>query len=133
LFEAAKQRLSLQFSDLEGKRLLARTHKDIATPEVAGHPTGGAVDLQIIRDGRPLDFGSRIWEFQPDSFTFSPFMNKEGWKNRQLLRSAMINVGFAPFDGEWWHFSYGDKEWAKYYDKPAAMYEQVNFNVLSDR
>jgi D-alanyl-D-alanine dipeptidase len=61
----------------------------------------------------------------PDTFTFSPFISKEAWANRQLLRRVMIQAGFAPFDGEWWHFSYGDKEWARYYDKRAAMYDQL--------
>ena len=126
LFEKYKAELSDQYS---GDELLSRTHKLIAVPEVAGHPAGAAVDIQIVRDNEPLEFGTKIWEFQPDSFTFSPFISKEGWTNRQLLRQTMIEAGFAPFDGEWWHFSYGDKEWAKYYDKPAAMYEQVNFNA----
>jgi D-alanyl-D-alanine dipeptidase len=42
----------------------------------------------------------------------------------------MLGVGFAPFDGEWWHFSYGDKEWAAYYNKPNAVYEQIDFSAL---
>jgi len=36
--------------------------------------------------------------------------------------------GFTNYAGEWWHFSYGDKEWAKYYGEQAAIYEQVNLN-----
>jgi D-alanyl-D-alanine dipeptidase len=71
--------------------------------------------------------GTPIWDFVSDSFTFSPFIDKEAWRNRQLLRRIMTAVGFAPFDGEWWHFSYGDKEWARYYAERAAIYEQVTF------
>lgn len=126
-FEEQRQRLSEFY---EGEELLSRAHKYVAVPEVAGHPAGAAVDIQITQEGDALDFGTKLWEFQPDSFTFSPFITKEAWRNRQLLRSAMTNAGFAPFDGEWWHFSYGDKEWAKYYNMPAARYNQVDFRAL---
>jgi zinc D-Ala-D-Ala dipeptidase len=124
LFEKFKSELSEQY---DGDALLAATHRLVAVPEVAGHPAGAAVDIQIIQGGKPLDFGTKIWEFVPDSFTFSPFMNKEAWDNRQLLRRVMMGAGFAPFDGEWWHFSYGDKEWAKYYSKEQALYGQIDF------
>jgi zinc D-Ala-D-Ala dipeptidase len=105
--------------------LIAATHRIIALPEVAGHPTGGAVDIQILGSGQPIDMGTKIWEFVPDSFTFSPFIDRSAWSNRQLLRRVMTTAGFAPFDGEWWHFSYGDREWAKHYGEQAAIYEQI--------
>lgn len=127
LFEQHKARLRKQ--QLNDEDLIAATHRAIALPEVAGHPTGGAVDVQIAVDGRPVDMGTRIWEFVSDSFTFSPFISKTAWHNRQLLRRVMMAVGFAPFDGEWWHFSYGDKEWARFYGERASIYESM---MLSD-
>ena len=45
--------------------------------------------------------------------------------NRGLLQDAMVAAGFAPFYGEWWHFSYGDREWAAFYYRPAALYGPV--------
>jgi D-alanyl-D-alanine dipeptidase len=57
-----------------GEALHEAIHRLIAVPDVAGHPTGGAVDLQITQGGRPLNFGTHIWEFVPDSFTLSPFV-----------------------------------------------------------
>ncbi len=101
----------------------------IAVPEIAGHPTGGAVDIQIVKDDMPLDMGTKIWEFTKDPYTFSPFIEQDARDNRLLLRSIMMDVGFAPFDGEWWHFSYGDKEWAAYYKKPSAVYNQIEFKT----
>lgn len=41
-----------------------------------------------------------------------------------LLRDCMLRVGFAPFDGEYWHFSYGDREWAFLTGAPASLYNQ---------
>jgi len=37
----------------------------------------------------------------------------------------MVEAGFAPFTGEWWHFSYGDREWAAIWGRDAAIYEQL--------
>jgi D-alanyl-D-alanine dipeptidase len=130
LFQKYKQQLETKY---EGDALFEATHRLIAVPEIAGHPTGGAVDIQIVKAGKPIDMGTSIWEFVKDSFTFSPFISKVAQDSRQLLRKVMMEAGFAPFDGEWWHFSYGDKEWAKYYQKPYALYEQTEFNVISKK
>ena len=128
LFLKYKNRFEDQYS---GEELLEAVHRLIAVPEIAGHPTGGAVDIQIVESGKPINMGTEIWEFVNDSFTFSPFISYRAQENRRLLRSIMMEVGFAPFDGEWWHFSYGDKEWAKFYSKPCAIYEQVEFSLGS--
>ncbi|MDR3125675.1 MAG: hypothetical protein LBU20_01195 [Candidatus Nomurabacteria bacterium] len=34
---------------------------------------------------------------------------------RFSILKPMMSQGFAPYDGEWWHFSYGDREWAAWY------------------
>jgi D-alanyl-D-alanine dipeptidase len=127
-FEKFKAELSSKYEDVE---LLEAVHRLIAVPEVSGHPTGGAVDLQICRDGKPLDFGTKIWEFDRKSYTFSPDIAGNAMENRLLLRECLLEVGFAPFDGEWWHFSYGDREWAKYYNRPPAIYEQIDLSNFS--
>ncbi len=128
LFQKYKQQLESKYA---GDALLEATHRLIAVPEIAGHPTGGAVDIRIVDTGKPIDMGTNIWEFVKDSFTFSPFISMKAKNNRQLLRKVMMEVGFAPFDGEWWHFSYGDKEWAKYYRKSYSLYNQIEFNIFS--
>lgn len=103
-------------------------HRFIAVPDVAGHPTGGAVDVRVLDNkGDEIDMGTRAHELTKDSYVFNPFISKNAWLNRQKLRQAMTAAGFAPFDGEWWHFSYGDREWAAYYNKPNAIYNQIEF------
>lgn len=124
-----KQHEAALAAEFQGGELREAVHREIASPDIAGHPTGGAIDIQIVRNGQPLDMGTKIWEFCPDSFTFSPFVSTDATKNRLLLRDALMRVGFAPFDGEWWHFSYGDKEWARYYKRPYARYEQIEFTA----
>jgi D-alanyl-D-alanine dipeptidase len=125
LFEEAKAALAEQYPDPD--ELIEVAHRQVAVPSVAGYPTGGAVAVEMLRDEQPVDLGTPVMEPSKDSFTFSPFVSREAWENRQLLRRAMMAAGFAPYDGEWWHFSYGDKEWARFYRKPGALFDQVAF------
>lgn len=112
----------------DNKARIEAAHRLIASPDVAGHPTGGAVDVHIIYEGKPIEMGTQIWKFQKDAYTFSPFIKPLAVNNRNILRKAMLDAGFAPFDGEWWHYSYGDREWAKYYGKNTAIYKQIELN-----
>ena len=104
-------------------------HEKIAVPEVAGHPTGGAVDVTIydMENQKELDFGSKIHDFSSDvCYTFYKNISDDEKENRMLLRRLMLNEGFAPYDGEWWHFSYGDREWAFYYKKGEYLYNVID-------
>lgn len=104
-------------------------HTKIAIPNVAGHPTGGAVDLAIYdsQNNIMLDFGTEILDYSTEKcYYYNDNISEVVRKNRELLRNIMITEEFAPYDGEWWHFSYGDKEWAFYYKKEMALYNQVN-------
>lgn len=133
-YQKIKKRI-LSDSDKEWNEidLQEEIHRFIAVPEVAGHPTGGAIDVRLLdKDGNESDMGTDIHEFTKESYVFYPYIQKEAWLNRQKLRQCMLAVGFAPFDGEWWHFSYGDREWATYYNKPTALYDQIDFNASKD-
>lgn len=137
-FETRKNEIH-EKTGLTGDALMAATHRIIAVPEAAGHPAGAAVDLQITKNGRPLDFGTPIWQFAPDSYTHSPFIGRRARVNREILRTVMTTPqpgenengpgNFAPFDGEWWHFSRGDKEATRYYNLATAQYEQTEFRA----
>ena len=104
-------------------------HEKIAVPEVSGHPTGGAVDIVIndIRNNKIIDFGTKVHDYNKfKSYINYPNINGVAFNNRMMLRKVMMKAGFAPYDGEWWHFSYGDKEWAYYYNKKKYLYPQVS-------
>ncbi len=104
-------------------------HEKIAVPKVSGHPTGGAVDVVIfdMKKGEIIDFGTKVHDFD-DSKSYITYMNisDKAYSNRIMLRNIMMQVGFAPYDGEWWHFSYGDSEWAYYYQEKEYLYSQVS-------
>jgi len=133
-FEDIRKRLTSKKKYADEEALKEEAHHFIAVPEVAGHPTGGAVDIRIVdAKGKPLDMGTGIHEFVKASYVYWSSISKDAWHNRQILRLCMTTAGFAPFDGEWWHFSYGDREWAKYYGKPNAIYGSENFQVSSKK
>lgn len=112
---------------LEFNLLLEQTHQFVALPSVAGHPTGGAIDLTLACAGEEVDMGGEIANFSfPELLpTYSRFITSEQVKWRIVLHDLMIAEGFAPFYGEWWHFSYGDREWAAFYDQPEAIYSPI--------
>lgn len=120
--------------NLSQTALYGIVHNLIAVPDVAGHPTGGAVDVTIYADDVPLDMGTEIAEFGKPKLlpTYSNLITKKQLQNRLLLREHMLfktgdEGGFAPFNGEWWHFSYGDKEWAYWNRVKKSLYQQVEF------
>ena len=70
------------------------------------HNLGVAVDLTLIElpSGRELDMGTAFDTFSAAAHT----ANASGQvaANRQLLKAAMEQEGFANYDQEWWHFSF---------------------------
>jgi len=119
--------------NLSEVELIELTHTQVAFPEVAGHPTGGAVDITILdSDGERIDMGTKIADYsEPEKcYTYSSAITKQQAGNRSVLAEVMIASGFAPFNGEWWHFSYGDREWACYYGHETSLYDQIEFSSL---
>lgn len=114
--------------DLSGVDLERYTHNFVAVPDVAGHPAGAAVDVTIVdASGEQLDMGTGIADYSDPLFihTFDPRTTKEQRNNRLVLHDLMVDQGFAPFYGEWWHFSYGDREWAAFNHKKIARYGAI--------
>ena len=120
-FEKAKKELG--FFGRTNLETLTRIYSSIATSDTSGHSTGGAVDLLIVNaQGVPLDFGTEMHALGQNSHAYSSFISDTAAVNRKLLRCIMQEAGFAPYDNEWWHFSYGDREWASYYGEKIAFY-----------
>ena len=74
-------------------------------------------------------WGCKIADFSSNLIkTYAEGLTNEQIQNRALLRDLLLRQGFAPFEGEWWHFSYGDREWAAYYNKDNAIYDVFVIN-----
>lgn len=131
-FDQRKAAIITQRSDMKGDELDRYTHNFVAVPDIAGHPAGAAVDLTIINaDGSYVDMGTGIADYSSEEKirTYASGLSSEQLLNRQLLHDLMVGEGFAPFYGEWWHFSYGDREWAAFYNKK-ALYGAVDFQTV---
>lgn len=82
------------------------------------HTTGGAVDLTLIdENGNEFDMGTGFDDFsdkaETDYFEKREFDGTEVQKNRRILKSAMESVGFTNLPSEWWHYDFGNENWAK--------------------
>ncbi|MDZ4209581.1 MAG: M15 family metallopeptidase [Candidatus Curtissbacteria bacterium] len=111
----------------------------------APHNTGGAVDLTIIDENfQELKMGSAFDEFNVRSFTahyekgfddigemeveVEQYSEEECLvfqKNRLLFLDVMAQAGFVNYFEEWWHFSYGDQEWALQTKNSHAVYGSI--------
>ena len=117
--------------------LIAEASKYVAPPNVAPHPTGGAVDLTLIdSNGIELDLGTPFDAIphETDNATFFDATNisVEAIQNRQILAYALQSVGFVNYFTEWWHWSYGDKYWAVMNNVDEALYNHVTDQDLLD-
>ena len=127
-FRERKEALRRENPSMSEYDLIRLVHDFVAVPDVAGHPMGAAVDLTLVDDSNnPVDMGNAISDYSdPDIIKTFAEVTPEQASYRKILHDAMTAQGFAPFYGEWWHFSYGDREWAAFYGKKAAIYGTIN-------
>ncbi|MDO8626177.1 MAG: M15 family metallopeptidase [Candidatus Magasanikbacteria bacterium] len=48
--------------------------------------------------------------------------------NRRLFFKVLKDAGFSNYPDEWWHWSYGDQEWAANLKKDEALYGKIDLN-----
>lgn len=84
--------------------------------ERSGHTRGSTIDLTLfdIKAGKEVDMGCTFDYFgvasHPDVLpgqeigAYQPITEKQ-YRNRMILREAMVRHGFKPYECEWWHFT----------------------------
>ena len=98
--------------------------------EKSGHTRGSTVDLTLfdMNTEKELDMGGTFDWFGPEShpdFCGNPetgeftgdnsksakvrSITEQQFKNRMILRQAMLRHGFKALDSEWWHFTLKDE------------------------
>ena len=114
------------YPDLD-KRVL---FEEVYIMEKSGHTRGSTVDLTLFDMGteKEVDMGGTFDWFGPEShpdFCGNPETGEyngdnhksptgrkitaEQFRNRMILRHAMLRHGFKPLDSEWWHFTLKDE------------------------
>lgn len=72
----------------------------------SGHTRGSCVDLTIVdmKTHQEVDMGSIFDFMDPRSWPLNTDVTPEQLRNRMILRNAMLQCGFVPYECEWWHF-----------------------------
>ena len=100
--------------------------------EQSSHSRGSTVDLTLfdMRTGKEVDMGATFDWFgreshpscqgDPESGTYYAYdgvdtVTAEQFRNRMILRRAMLRHGFKPYECEWWHFTLKDEPYPDTY------------------
>lgn len=94
--------------------------------EKSGHTRGSTIDLTLfdMKEEKEVDMGCTYDYFgvashpdiQPgqEIGAYKP-INEQQYRNRMILREAMLRHGFKPYDCEWWHFTLKDEPYPDTY------------------
>ena len=93
----------------------------------SGHQACCAIDISLCdKDGNELDMGTRCQEMVPQSVTSHPDISPKAKENRKILFESLENAGFANYPAEWWHYSYGDHQWAFLKGRSEAFFGPID-------
>jgi D-alanyl-D-alanine dipeptidase len=126
-FELIMAQLAAQGTPPE--ELYHRTVELIADPDtLPPHSTGGTVDITIYsrKSNAPITMGTVVDSTElPLIHTWCPLTTSEQRHNRMLLCTVLTAAGFKNTPLEWWHYSYGDLEWALHSGLTTTVYDSV--------
>ncbi len=120
-----------RYPDTDPAQLEEKANVFIANPykQGSGHQTGAAVDLTLCdSDGTELDMGTKYQEFNSLTQTFPDHdrLTDQQKENRKILCRSMQRAGFVNYFPEWWHYSYGEIEWAVITHTGKTLYLPLN-------
>lgn len=125
-YDAIYKELKEEHLSWNKQQLEEEMSKRVSPVDIAPHCTGGAIDLTIVdNNNKPLDMGTGTDEFSEKTYTNSSDISKKAKNSRDLLIKTMTKAGFVNFPAEWWHWSYGDREWAFYQKDKTAIYDAI--------
>jgi len=139
LFQKFRSELREKMPLLDDQEITSLASQFVALPSVSpAHPsphvTGGAVDLTIVDEtGLCLPMGADFDETTERSATdyFEKKLaakerltasEEEALFNRRMLYAVMTRAGFTNYPDEWWHYDYGNQNWALLRGEKTAPY-----------
>ena len=83
----------------------------------SGHTRGATVDLTLfdMATEKELDMGGTFDWFGEESHPDYKGITEQQFRNRMILREAMLRHGFKPLDSEWWHFTLRNEPYPETY------------------
>ncbi|MDR3442920.1 MAG: M15 family metallopeptidase [Legionella sp.] len=113
---------------IETIRMVSPVINQDGSNNIPPHSTGAAIDVYLINNqGQAVEMGihPELWMDDLDgslSLTASQIISEKAQQNRRIMGNALEAVGFVNYANEYWHWSYGDRYWAYYKNKPHAIY-----------
>lgn len=134
MFDEYVDKLEAENSSWSMDKCISHAEQYISNPyRVAAcpHVTGGAVDVEVYdsKSKTSVDMGGKMCELGIKSHCLNDKLNKTQLQNQETLIEAMLDAGFAPLATEWWHFSYGDHNWARFYEKEHTLYGNADTTI----
>ncbi len=91
-----------------------------------GHMSGGAVDIRLVdRHKHKIPMKKRGLSYQQNALSDQKLLPTYMRKNRQIMFSALRSAGLSNYPKEYWHWSYGDYQWARRNGKKTALYGAI--------
>lgn len=121
------QQILWEYRSAQAKSGMASVPADLSFDPRRGvppHCTGGAVDVSLVNsNGKEINLSEPFTKFYAEPQLRSSKVSARAQRLRLLLNKLMLEEDFAPNDREYWHFSYGDEAWAKFYGEKALYGE----------
>lgn len=94
--------------------------------DASGHLTGGAMDIRIMdARGRRIPMRTTKLSYEENALSVQPKLPAHLRRNRELMATALRSAGLSNYPLEYWHWSYGDYQWAKRTGAKTAIYAPV--------
>ena len=131
LWEKKVELLKQEYPDKTLEEIQKIVSQYIAPFNKSMHATGGAVDALIydLNEERVMDFGTNDEmkiNLCQECYPYHPGISEEAKINRRLLISLFEEQDFVCDAQEYWHFDYGNVNWAIGKSKKFAIYGVIN-------
>ncbi len=131
LWDGVVAKLSQEYPELDpnSEEFIAKCDVFAANPyrQGSGHQSGAAVDISLIDDaGIEYDMGGRVRGFDDTADFDCPHISVQARQNRELLRDVLSKVGMVNYPSEWWHYSFGDRLWARLTGSKLAIFAKLD-------
>ncbi|CAN5449908.1 M15 family metallopeptidase [soil metagenome] len=137
-FEAYSARLRADDPGADPATIHHLASRFISPPGFAPHTAGAAADVVLTTpEGVVLDVGCPIDANPEESagrcYTAHPDVTGEARLLRDELVRALSGAGLVNYPTEWWHWSYGDRYWARSTGSAHALFGPVEAPRLDPR
>ena len=130
LWDKMMEEMQLKYPNINPKseEMINICDEFVANPykQGSGHQSGASIDISLCNNqGVEYDMGGKIGEVDK-AITLTNTISKAALGNRIILLSAMEKAGFTNYYFEWWHFSFGDRLWARLNNQKTAIFAKLD-------